>query len=428
MVMMTQGARQSGPSVDPGPIASAGPVLAGTAPHVRSPGHPAGDSARYATRAPAMKLRPSQVPASGEAVVKAVVETTSEPYQLPNQPGWHTAEIRFINGEIVPGVNSTWTTVEKIREALEEAGVPQNDVDDLMWDVEMAYMEVVQVQQALQKAEERNFALPVNPAVSRKRARQEAWDAEAEEREAVKQLAVAASALRAECKAVHQAAWQMYQAELSVHLMPAGELFNEKQSTADLNHPEDYSTGADRFNAIPIVWYKAPEDYPRLRLDDGEVVKPFAEFALPGRTFGVADDNQPELDMVLRKVAHKGDRSEQGELNKDLIENNVQVEKSHNQFVFFAGAGYDGDHVKDLGFGGKDAINNYWPLEATINQRAFNGYNSLYIVNYLDADDVLRARAIGGLIGKWFKIKGFLDAADGPVPVETNTAEAGRDH
>ena len=241
--------------------------------------------------------------------MKAIVETTSEPYQLPNQPGWHTAEIRFIAGEIVPGVNSTWTTVEKIREALEKAGVPQQDVDDLMWDVEMAYGEVVQVQELLQKAEERNFAQPAKPAVSRKRARKEAWDANEEEREAVKQLAVAASALRVECRAVHQAAWQMYQAELSVHLMPAGELFNEKQSTADLNQLEDYSTGADRYNAIPIVWYKAPEDYPRLRVDDGEVVEvvePFEEFTLPGRTFGVAEDNRPERGMVLRKVAPQG--------------------------------------------------------------------------------------------------------------------------
>lgn len=124
----------------------------------------------------------------------------------------------------------------------------------------------------------------------------------------------------------------------------------------------------------------------------------------------------------LNKVAHNETREGQKELNKLLNEHALVRRK--NKWVenpLSAKGGFDGDHIKDLGFGGKDNAQNYWPLAANINRRAFNGYNSHYI-----SQRNLVAKAVGGLIGKYFKVKGYMDdSSDRAVPHESGGVHAG---
>jgi hypothetical protein len=81
---------------------------------------------------------------------------------------------------------------------------------------------------------------------------------------------------------------------------------------------------------------------------------------------------------------------------------------------------------RDLGFGGEDKDDNYWPLKSEINRRAYHGYNNGYILHYRDTKDKeLKAQPIGGLIGRWFTVKDFLSADQKSVPDESGTKKAG---
>lgn len=362
---------------------------------------------------------------SVEEWIKAVVEAKSEPYRIPNDPELHTAEIKYINGEIVAGVNSDFKTVEKIEEALLKAKVKKKDVDALVANAKKAKIEEEKALGKLMK--ERNL-LPgankkgIKPQATKRKRTKTTRDARTAHTEAINRLL-------AECAAVQKEAWDLYSDVLEVNLMPAGALFEDKISTADKNHLGDYRTGKDAAHAIPIVWYKAPADYPKLQLADGTIVPPFGDFSLGSLDFGVAPANQPKKGWVLRKIAHDSDRANQVGYNKELADAKVALEEpaGSGTYYYFNGAGYDGDHVKDLGFSGKDEIDNYWPLLARINRRAFEGYNARYVVNYLDDHGRPKARPVGGLIGKYFKVKSFMAYNDGAVPNEKGTSAAGRD-
>ncbi len=220
------------------------------------------------------------------------------------------------------------------------------------------------------------------------------------------------------------ALWDIGSDFLPTHLMPAGEIFRDKAFTGDPNR-YTYHTGAND-DPIPILWYKRPEDYPSLLLSDGKTEVKFGEqFSVSGTIFHLDAANRPKVGWLLQKVSHNESREGQQALNRLLIDNDVAVKKAGNFVKPPLGDRhqFDGDHVRDLGFGGADRASNYWPLDSTINRRAFTGYNAHYMLNYRDpTKNSHHARAIGGLIGKWFIVKGFMNPNDPAAPDEGSAA------
>ena len=239
---------------------------------------------------------------------------------------------------------------------------------------------------------------------------------------------VAAGNYETAAAAAINVAWQHHRAHLRVHLMPAGAMFQDQLVAGGLN-PADYHDGSAG-DPIPIVWYKAPTDYPSITLGDGTVVAYPGPAAIDGQApLNVTAGNRLAVGSLVTKVAHNDSRATQKAINDRINASGVRVADAvHGTNVNpMTDAGrFDGDHITDLGFDGADHINNYWPLDATVNRRAFNGYNSTYYVHYLRAGGAIAKRAIGGLIGKVFRIKSFMARADGNVPNESNSATAGR--
>ena len=223
---------------------------------------------------------------------------------------------------------------------------------------------------------------------------------------------------------------------LAGYLMPHGMLAADQQWTGDDAALDRYRLGT-KASPIPITWYKPRSAYPDIRLASGEVKTMEQGFSLENGkySFGVSNDNRPGSferpgSPLLMKTPHSQNRSKQVELNGVLERAGVEVEMtpSAGNFVPFRKANVDGDHVRDLGFGGKDTIKNYWPLNSVVNRRAFMGYNSEYIINFLDEPGKPgRARRIGGMYQKWFYVKNYLPPTGVTFkPPESNTAEAGR--
>lgn len=211
--------------------------------------------------------------------------------------------------------------------------------------------------------------------------------------------------------------WEIGKDFLPTHLMPVGAVFRDRDTFGGDTNSYTYHTG-DKGDAIPITWYKNPLDYPRLKLKDATVINFGESFKVGGRNFGLNTENKPKADWFIQKTAHNDSREGQHLFNKTLIDEEVQVEKGSSFVSPPLGDThhFDGDHVKDLGFGGKDQADNYWPLDSTINRRAFAGYNSGYVVHYKDEKGENKSRSIGGLVGKWFVVKRFLNSTDGAVP------------
>ncbi len=214
-------------------------------------------------------------------------------------------------------------------------------------------------------------------------------------------------------------AWEEFGEFLPAHLVPASAVFGDRTMSEDPAEKSHYHSGKSN-DRIPVVWYKDEGEYPEVSFENNNYRIDQKNLVIQGVSYHVAE--VPSIGTELQKLAHHSDRSNQRAYNAIF-----------NQYVTIGGidepltqkGGYDGDHVIDLGFGGKDINTNYWPLPAEANRRAFHGYNSRYIVNYKDDQDNLKARAIGGLIGKHFIIKKIETRA---VPVESGTAKAGTSH
>ena len=138
------------------------------------------------------------------------------------------------------------------------------------------------------------------------------------------------------------------------------------------------------------------------------------------------------IPQLIQKVAHNSKRARQKALNGliNSTPNVAVIDSNGHQLDQPMGEaknqGYDGDHVLDLGFGGRDVDNNYWPLDAGINRRGFNGYNNLYRVHYRDGNTI-KKKAIGGLVGKYFTVKGFMpNASNKNYPQESDSESAGK--
>lgn len=180
-----------------------------------------------------------------------------------------------------------------------------------------------------------------------------------------------------------------------------------------------YKSGATEADAIPFVWYKDPDDYDSVQTQTFAGTNPGngRDYVSPKgnvHRLGLADTNRPAVGWKVKKIVSPGVRTNQKDFNEAL-------KKAH-----FNLANKDGDHVKDLGFGGDDTDDNYWPLNSTINRRAFNGYNGRYVLHYQDTTaQRVKAKAVGGLIGKWFTVKDFLKTNDSAVPTESGKKKAG---
>lgn len=208
-------------------------------------------------------------------------------------------------------------------------------------------------------------------------------------------------------------------------------MFGDKPTTIPFNKTpskEDYHRGT-KTDPIPIVWYKPMSAYKSITPTTAAAKNGLASLAFPGGgninglTFGVDLNNLPTnwtKANPIEKVAHESDRGVQKGLNKHLSENGYKIGDDYQ---------LDGDHVKDLGFNGDDEIKNYWPLNSGINRRGFQGYNSRYILNYYEVDlkgnEVPKAKSIGGMIGKYFYVKGYMSSGEGTYPAESGTSKAG---
>ncbi|HKS41726.1 MAG TPA: hypothetical protein VJX74_14020 [Blastocatellia bacterium] len=186
---------------------------------------------------------------------------------------------------------------------------------------------------------------------------------------------------------------------------------------------------------IPIIWYKPQNQYPNLALNayDGAGNLQNFNLAYPGGgtvydrapgpnriryDFGIAGGNQVPGNAVanafdIRNARQAYTRTTQQELNQ-VIQN-----------FGFNMNNRDGDHVKDLGFGGLDRIDNFWPLPRAVNQRAMV-WRQAYRFHFKEQDNhgnwVLRSGTVNGLPGKYFRIKGEENQ---DVPAESNGVAAG---
>jgi hypothetical protein len=214
--------------------------------------------------------------------------------------------------------------------------------------------------------------------------------------------------------------WEIGKDFLPTNLMPVGAVFRDRNTFGGDTGRYTYHTGDSKGDAVPITWYKNPADYPRLKLKDTTVINFGQSFKVGGLNFGLNTENKPKADWFIQKTAHNDSREGQHLFNKTLIDEEVQVEKGSSFVSPPLGDThhFDGDHVKDLGFGGKDQADNYWPLDSTINRRAFAGYNAGYVVHYKDEKGEHKSRSIGGLVGKWFVVKRFLNSTDAAIPTD----------
>lgn len=221
----------------------------------------------------------------------------------------------------------------------------------------------------------------------------------------------------------------------------------------------DYKTGDDRNSAIPLVWYKSRTDYRDFSaVDYAEIKRELGKapttldevrtaaakcsprpFTYPdGPSLAVRNPDKTGPPIVERQMrAPKGDlftgKDAKFQNARKVGKKERTVEAEARAALERQGAdlaGRDIDHVLDLGFGGDDAYENLWPLDATINQRPWRGWRSRYGFHYR-SDDTVHAGVIEALPQRWFTPKDYLQPGDGPVPREGEVnppdAEAGRE-
>jgi len=205
--------------------------------------------------------------------------------------------------------------------------------------------------------------------------------------------------------------------------------YDSDVAPADANNVR-YHTG-DINDPIPITWYKPAGSYNNIQVTDQQTnlpvtLQPFGANAAvqdsKGKswTFGAAANQITTGTDLYNMPKHGKSRKKQQELNK------VLADLGYNM------AGEDGDHVKDLGFGGNDVIGNYWPLDSTTNRYAFTGWRSTYHLNFKTGDqdengkEIVRKAALnsGDLIGKYVRVVAEEATND---PTGNNTSASGSD-
>lgn len=340
----------------------------------------------------------------------------------------HHVELRLFSSGLEIGVASEWEEISSIiKTLLDAASRPgtsiygqEADINAISEPVRQAYDNVNIIHGLFLKSQEDKKAIPRLSVTSTKfkENREKKFKATEKYNRYRKKLTDASYQLTAACKLAIQQAWEAFGDFLPAHLLPATAVFQDRDFVGDLN-VYTYHRG-DASDPIPIMWYKDPEEYPIIEYNKNKYHY-YDKVKIGGTDFGVSAANDPRFPNAfqLRKLAHNETREGQKIFNELFNSNSVKV--GDKKAPALVEGKFDGDHVKDLGFGGRDQAENYWPLSAQINRRAFNGYNSRYIINYLDGG-VGKSKAIGGMIGKYFVVKGFYG---GPVPDESNSPQAG---
>jgi hypothetical protein len=157
---------------------------------------------------------------------------------------------------------------------------------------------------------------------------------------------------------------------------------------------------------IPITWYKPWSAYQPFTIDvrgtsqtytagsrkDLDVGGMFADLDTIGGKLkiGVAAENRPAVDKTLKRVAASA-------RPLGTADRFVQVLATFG----FSWSGRNADHVRDLGLGGVDDVQNLWPLDAATNRAGNRIYDQWVWVK--DGDDV-KVSQLGRLDNLWFRI------------------------
>ena len=117
-------------------------------------------------------------------------------------------------------------------------------------------------------------------------------------------------------------------------------------------------------------------------------------------TIGIAEKYQIKIGQRVFRKKDDNKRSVSGKFRTLLANYSFDWEK--------VGGDYDADHVLDLGWQGKDALDNLWPLYRAMNQN--NGiYNQK--VQYLENGQVVEGKP-GSLRNKYFRVDSIGDKID----------------
>jgi hypothetical protein len=179
---------------------------------------------------------------------------------------------------------------------------------------------------------------------------------------------------------------------------------------------DEYKTGDSAAEAIPVVWYKRKEDYRDINLgrpdENGKT-----HFTFPkGPYLVAADDTEYDLSSDDPDPLRKGQTFKNNHLyNGRGVQQKIRATLTAYGFNH---TGLDGDHIQDLGFGGKDEEDNIWPLDEKINRRPWTGWRGLYGINYRNKQHEGKTGTIASLAGKYFKIKDHMGPGEGAVPRE----------
>lgn len=354
------------------------------------------------------------------------------PVKVANEE--HSIEYRDDGSELSIGVCSTWTDVRFIHDALRHVGLTQG-VRNAYTAARNANRKTNQ-ESRVWREKTRAYDKIKNHSLSSKYTRgdrnKDLEEPARKMRQASRNLEVA---MRAEKTAVRAYILEAINVDDNIvaEILGANMPIIERQTdTAPANAGAvRYHTGAIG-DPIPITWYKPDGDYNDINVDDQSTgasvtLKPKGPnpsvTGADGKTYDFGVDanafpltaNQTWVNMPK----HGKDRKVQQGLNQVLAGMNYDL-SAH---------GEDGDHVKDLGFGGYDRIDNFWPLDSTINRYAFNGWRSTYNINFKKQKDgagnweIVKAPLnSGALIGKHFTIVAEEATAN---PAVNGTANAG---
>jgi hypothetical protein len=361
----------------------------------------------------------------------------------------HTIEYRKVGGEMRIGISSTWADVEEIHVELRRRSELTNRL--------IALRRAITRQGGLRDSNKKEFNKVEEQIKTKQTERRKLRStAKRDEKAAAKlekvedqiealekQLGKLGRAVDAAIAAEKSDVNAYIKAAVLINDTVVAEVLGERMPVIELptdavaadNGHVRYHEGTQA-DPIPVVWYKPAASYANINVNDhtgGAVnvvaLQPFGvnpQVTDPqGNThnFGVHVNNRAAVGTVWRNTPKHGkSRDNQQRFNQ------VFAAMGHN----LATNNEDGDHVRDLGFGGNDVENNYWPLNSVVNRYAFTGWRSSYYLNFKKEHDAVNNRwsimkaplNSGSLINKYIRIKGTQAAAH---PGENNSRTAGSD-
>ena len=382
-----------------------------------------------------------------------------EPIQILGEP--HHIEYREINGEIVPGISSIdWLQVDSIFQELRSKnllGANQNirtyrrNVQDLSKQVNDLEKVTDAISTKINRLREEKAASRRGKSVKSISKRSKEIDDQiakllGERRDKNRVKGTKIDELNQNIRWFIQEAVTINSTVvariLGASMVPIV-LATDLPNTAPANHYR-YHTGTQT-DPIPLIWYKPTSHYGTISVTDDPnshaggptpvVLSPHVQqtvtdaggnqhqFGVAQQNFAVdAADHAFAAGRIWRNTPrHMSSRGIQKALNT------VLTGMGYNP----SGHGKDGDHIRDLGFGGQDDISNYWPLDSATNQLSFTGWRSLYYLNYKKKQlrtgnwELEKAPLNSGtLVSKFFRIIGAEAATR---PHGNNTPDSGSD-